>query len=82
MGLDPRVSKTVLSTIALTYLVEQAGGSVTVHAADYEQIVAKYGGTARMNLRFEVIKVESSDHARGVRVTLEQKAPGNAELVS
>lgn len=78
--MDPSLPKTVLTGIALIALVEKAGGSVTVSEEEYNAIVAKYGGTARMNLRLEVVQV--AGHAKGVRVTLEEKAPANAELVS
>lgn len=78
--MDPNLTKTVIATMALVALVEKAGGSVTVHKADYQAIVDKYGGTARMNLRLEVIKVAA--RTQGIRVTLEEKAPANAELVS
>ncbi len=55
---------------------------MTVHEADYERIVAKYGGATEVNLRLEILKVKSAGHARSVCVNLEQKAPANAELVS
>jgi hypothetical protein len=72
--------KQTLLDAALTLLVDRAGGELVFTEADYQAVLAKYGGPTRMNMHFEVTQEPGSPAT--VRLVLEEKAPANAELVS
>lgn len=64
---------------ALTLLLDRAGGSVSWTESEYQAAIAKYGGSSRVNLHIEVVKANGVDVAK---ISLQEKAPTNAELVS
>jgi hypothetical protein len=72
--------KQTLMDAALTLLVDRAGGELRFTEADYQQVLAKYGGLTRINLHLEVRRERGSPDT--IHLKLEERSPGNAELVS
>jgi hypothetical protein len=72
--------KQALLDAALTLLLDRAGGTLVFTEADYHAALDKYGGASRMNMHFEVRHEPGSPDT--VHLTLEEKAPANAELKS
>ena len=63
---------------ALTLLIHRAGGSLAFTDAEYQQVLAFYGGATRMNLHFEVVREAGKPDT--VHLRLENKPPANADL--
>lgn len=63
----------------LPVLIARAGGSVTVTRREFEAVMERYGGSARLAMRME--RIEAADPLdSGVRLTLIRKEPGQGEL--
>lgn len=67
-----------MNGILLTVLVGRAGGSITVDAGEYLEIVERYGGKANVKLTFE--KITEPDKPDSFRATLVNKKPSQGEL--
>ena len=72
--------RTVMAHATLTLLLERAGGHVEFTEADYQRVVAKYGGPSQMNMRFDVIRQAGRPVTLVAR--LERKPPKNGDLPS
>lgn len=72
--------KQTLLDAALTLLVDRAGGELRFTEAEYQTVLAKYGGPTKMNMHFEIRREPGSPDT--VILLLEEKAPANAELIS
>jgi hypothetical protein len=66
---------------ALTLLLDRNGGSLTFTEAEYQAMVAKYGGASKIAIHFEVLATPGKEPDE-VRFRLIRKEPANAELVS
>jgi hypothetical protein len=64
----------------LTILLDRAGGRVEFTEADYQRVVARYGGTSEMNLRLEVVRQAGRPDKLVAR--LERKPAKNLDLPS
>lgn len=70
--------KATLFDAALTLLLERAGGRLAFTEAEYQEVVARYGGSKTMAIHYEVVRAEGQPDR--VELTLIRKAPENAEL--
>jgi hypothetical protein len=66
---------------ALVILLDRAGGTFSYTEAEYQSVLARFGGKTRMNMRVEVTK-PSAGGAPSVELRLETKEPRNAELMA
>lgn len=62
-------NKFKIANNAVPVLIGRAGGSVTITQREFEDVVARYGGAAKMTIRME--RIESPEP--GIRVTLVSK---------
>jgi hypothetical protein len=70
-----------LETMGLTVLLARAGGSLTISRAEYEAVVARYGGRAKLAIHLEVLAPPGGGPDE-VRLTLVRKDPAPGELPS
>ena len=64
----------------IPFLLDRAGGHLEYTEPEYQAVLAKHGGKARMNLRAEVTR--TGDGPETVELRLEEKAPGQGDLMS
>lgn len=69
-----------MQAMGLTVLLARAGGAATVTEAEYEEILARFGGKTNMAIHIEA--VGSAGGPAEVQLTLVRKPPANADLVS
>jgi hypothetical protein len=67
---------------ALVILLERNGGSLVFTEAEYQAVIARYGGKTMIVVHAEVRKRAGAEKADEVRLILTRKPPGNAELPS
>lgn len=72
--------RTAFTYAALAILLDGAGGSLTFTEAEYNRVLERYGGRARVNIRFEVTREVGRPDA--VLARIENKRAQNAELAS
>ncbi len=66
-------------SMAVPVLVARAGGSVTISRREFEEVIARYGGTSKMALRME--RVDAADALdSSIRLTLVRKDAAQGEL--
>jgi hypothetical protein len=64
---------------ALPVLIARAGGSVTITHREFEEVLARYGGSSQVAIRME--RLDASDpQESGIRLTLVRKSPEQGEL--
>lgn len=63
---------------ALALLLERAGGSIEFTEAEYQAVLAKYGGRTMFNIRLEVVREPGRPDR--VRARLERKPPAQGSL--
>lgn len=71
---------TSMHTAALVVLLDRAGGQASYTEADYRAIAERYGGSANLAIRVEVVR--KGDSPPTVELQLIRKAPAQGELVS
>jgi hypothetical protein len=69
-----------LHMAGLVVLLERVGGSLTFTEAEYQAVLARYGGKTMMVVHAEVMKNAGKERPDQVRLILVRKPPGNAEL--
>ncbi|MCZ7536094.1 MAG: hypothetical protein M5T61_09330 [Acidimicrobiia bacterium] len=72
--------RTAMAHSTLTILLDRAGGRVEFTEADYQRVVARYGGRSEMNLRLEVVRQAGRPDMLVAR--LERKPAKNLDLPS
>jgi hypothetical protein len=69
-----------LHMAGLVSRLDRAGGSLTFTEAEYQAVLARYGGKTMMVVRAEVLKEADKDRPDQVRLTMVRTPPGNAVL--
>lgn len=69
-----------LTRAGLVTLLARAGGTATFTEAEYQEIAARYGGTASLAVHIDVQAAPEGEPE--IRLTLIRKLPENASLVS
>lgn len=67
-------------TAGLFVALARAGGRMTFTQEEYERAQAAYGGSSSAAIHMEVLRAEGRPDE--IQLTLVNKAPGNAELMS
>lgn len=65
---------------ALIVLLERLGGKASYTEADYQAIVAKYGGPSRLSIHVEVVQHDGGPST--VELQLHERQAAQGELVS
>lgn len=71
--------KTLLMDGAMFVALGRAGGRLTYTKAEYDEILARYGGSGA-TIHIEVLRAEGQPEE--IQLTLVNKPPANADLVS
>jgi hypothetical protein len=80
LPIDPTAErrKRALLDAALTLLLHRAGGRLSFTEAEYHAVLDSYGGSARMNMHYEIVRQDGQPDR--VEFRLEDKPARNAEL--
>jgi hypothetical protein len=78
--IDPTADrrKRALLDAALTLLLHRAGGRLSFTEAEYHAVLDSYGGSARMNMHYEIVRQDGQPDR--IELLLEQRPPRNGEL--